>query len=81
QSQQQVLVFNQNAFSTAGGQQPKFTLQMKNFDHINATPINKTPTPPPPSSSTTPNIDNEQPEPAMDTVLPQLDGCIDNEDF
>ncbi|CAF5147234.1 unnamed protein product, partial [Rotaria magnacalcarata] len=40
QSQQQVLVFNQNAFSTAGGQQPKFTLQMKNFDHINATPIN-----------------------------------------
>ncbi|CAF3386139.1 unnamed protein product [Rotaria socialis] len=77
QSQQQVLVFNQNAFSTAGGQQQKFTLQMKNFDHINPTPINTTPTPPP---STTTNTDNGQPEPAMDSVLPQLDGCIDNED-
>lgn len=80
QSQQQVLVLNQNTFSTASGQQPKFTLQMKNIDQPNSTSVNTT-TVAAPAPTLTTNNDNGQQESAMDTGIPQLDGCIDNDDY
>ncbi|CAF2375782.1 unnamed protein product [Rotaria sp. Silwood2] len=66
-SQQQVLVFNQNTFSTTSGHQPKFTLQMKNIDQSITTTVN-----------TTTNIDNGQQEPTHDSGIPQLDGTVDD---
>ncbi|CAF0827722.1 unnamed protein product [Rotaria sp. Silwood1] len=68
QSPQQILVLNQNTFSTTSGQQPKFTLQMKNIDQSNSTTVN-----------TTTNIDNGQQEPIMDSGIPQLDGTVDDQ--
>lgn len=65
QGQQQVLVLNQNAFTNAGGQQAKFTIQMANPD--------TTSTPPPPPIATS-NTDSAPQEPS----LPQLDGSVDD---
>jgi hypothetical protein len=65
QTQQQVLVLNQNTFSTTSGQQPKFTLQMTNIDHSNST--------------TTTNVDNGQQESTTDNRIPQLDGSVDDQ--
>ncbi|CAF1332734.1 unnamed protein product [Rotaria sordida] len=64
---QQVLVLNQNTFSTTSGQQPKFTLQMKNIDPSNSITINPTT-----------HIDNDQQESTIDSGIPQLDGTIDD---
>lgn len=76
QPQQQVLVFNQNTFSTTGGQQAKFTLQMKNIDQSNTTSITPTTT----VLTAAPTItDTNQQESSAESGIPQLDGCCDND--
>ena len=64
QGQQQVLVLNQNAFTNAGGQQAKFTIQMTNAEPMSVTAAT------PPS-----NTDAALQLPS----IPQLDGSVDDQ--
>ena len=63
QSQQQVLVFNQNSGSMGGGQQAKFTLQVTNLD-------------PSPATDT---AQHEATTTTTEPRIPQLDGSIDDQ--